>query len=694
VGPQLGKDQRQAKTPGFLVLLGVCLLLSSIPLSTRGAVVGSESVNQWRRLTGQSTNEPNVFVRKDTLRVYFNTPQGHIQFNADLGRARIPTDGYEIHSALLQLNEKPSRMPKAERGWREGIVIGGLEWQTLAADLVEAMTPTTPGHGRYFQGLIADRLLFRDSAGVAKSTTAEQPPEAIAIEAHFSIEETLQELARLMGHELTRTHPGQALFLIIAPNSRHFPQPLLLDVVNRQCVWLLPKGLTDPERGLSLVTSPEGLRAFFLEGQGLALLKNPVSSAARLADLGLQTVARLFRLPLPRGAPPPVTPSAGMDLVRWEKWLDCYTGTRSEPGRLALLIDGEQFFPRLQEAIAGATNHIRFESFIFDRDDVATGIADRLKERSTHVQTQVLMDRLGSLAAGLSPPATPLPDDFVSPPSITSYLRNGSDVHVRHFLNPWFSTDHSKIYLVDGAQAWLGGMNIGREYRVEWHDLMVEASGPVVDSLENAFGRHWAHEGPWGDLGYVVAWLNQAQPISTTPPPVGPWIPVRRLPTRTFWKPFSAAVQTSIREARNYIYVENSYLFDRRVIRGLVRARHRGVDVRVILPRVNDFKAGARSNLVTANFLLAHGVRVFFYPGMTHVKALMVDDWVCLGSGNLNHLSLRLTQEENIATSDPSFTEQVKRDVFERDFAHCYELTKPLEVNWLDLLADLATENL
>jgi cardiolipin synthase len=237
-------------------------------------------------------------------------------------------------------------------------------------------------------------------------------------------------------------------------------------------------------------------------------------------------------------------------------------------------------------------------------------------------------------------------------------------------------------------------MNIGREYRVEWHDLMVEVTGPIVSSFEAGFERHWAHEGPLGDAAYLAEWLSQAPLHPSNPPTSGPWIPVRRLPTRTLWKPFSAAVQKSIHDAKSYIYVENSYLFDRRIIRALVRARYRGVDVRVILPRVNDFKAGARSNLVTANFLLKNGVRVFFYPGMTHVKALMVDDWACVGSGNLNHLSLRLTQEDNIATSDPDFTNRLRRQLFEPDFVHSYELTEPIPVNWLDLLADLAAENL
>jgi phosphatidylserine/phosphatidylglycerophosphate/cardiolipin synthase-like enzyme len=116
------------------------------------------------------------------------------------------------------------------------------------------------------------------------------------------------------------------------------------------------------------------------------------------------------------------------------------------------------------------------------------------------------------------------------------------------------------------------------------------------------------------------------------------------------------------------------------------------VDVRVVLPRVNDLKPGGRSNLVLANYLLEHGVRVYFYPGMTHVKALMVDDWACLGSANLNHLSLRVSQEQNVATSDTAFSGRLKRELFEEDFARSYELTEPVSIEWVDFLADLILE--
>ncbi len=167
---------------------------------------------------------------------------------------------------------------------------------------------------------------------------------------------------------------------------------------------------------------------------------------------------------------------------------------------------------------------------------------------------------------------------------------------------------------------------------------------------------------------------------------------VRLLPTKTGWKPFATAVLASIRQAQKYIYVENPYLFDKRVILALVKARSRGVDVRVVLPCFNDFKAGGRGNIVIANTLIQHGVRVYFYPAMTHVKALLVDGWACLGSANLNHLSLRVNHEQNIASSDLGFATQVEQELFEQDFARSFELKEPVSVDWVDFLADLALE--
>jgi cardiolipin synthase A/B len=665
-------------------------LLAGALVCCAGSTPKQASLDQWRAITAPTAPVPRVFVKGGQVRFYFQSETNVIEFGARWIRHRIPSVGYRINSATLRWNQKLPRIPEGERRWREATVIAGPEWNRLATNLMTQLAPATRLHGIYYQGFLADRLLYRDSQGAICSVPIGEQPKDVIVDSRFSIEETLGIVARHVAADLAQRYPGGSLFVLMAPHGRPFPQPLLLDRRQRECVWLTPASLYDTtERGLPLSTTARGLSALLLEAHGVALLKNPVSSLARLGDLLVQTAVRLARLPLPRpgSAYPAPAHCDGMDLAQWEDWLDRSTGTRQEDGSLDLLLDGEKFFPRLHQAINQATNHVHLDLYIFDRDDVAVGVADSLKQRSQQIEVEVLLDRLGSVGAGLMPPGTPLPEDFVFPSSISSYLKQDSRVRVRHFLNPWLSSEHSKVFLVDGTHAWLGGMNVGREYRYEWHDLMVELQGPVVASLEEEFRRAWAHAGALGDLGYLVAAAKRPNQNLTMPAP-NPSVKVRLLPTKTAWKPFSVAVTEAIGAARSYIYVEHPYLFDRGVIDGLVRARNRGVDVRVILPRVNDFKAGGRSNLVNANHLLQHGVRVYFYPGMTHVKALLVDGWSCLGSANLNHLSLRLCQEHNVATSDPDFASRLKRALFEEDFSRSYELTELVAVDWVDLLAD------
>jgi cardiolipin synthase A/B len=684
-------------TAQYLTAATVALLMLLSDGASRcagAATPKQQSLDEWRNLTASNAAPPRVFTKGHQIRFYFQTSTEVEAFSARWDRHRIPSDGYRVSFGLLKWDQKLPRMPEGERGWREATVIAGAEWGRLTTNLVTALSPRSPGHGIYYKALMAERLLYRDAQGLVRDCSLGEQPKDVVIDRHLSIEETLAVLARQVERDLVQKNPGDSLFLLLAPNAKRFPQSLLLDRKQRRCIWLSPAALYDhTDRGGGLSKTAQGFSALLLEGHGLALLKNPISSIARLGDLGVESLVRFVRLPFPKPTThyPPLSHGPGMDLTQWEAWMDRYTGTHQEDGSLDLLIDGERFFPRLKEAIAAATNHINFEVYIFDKDDVGVSVADQLKQRSSQVPVKVILDRLGTIGGGANPPGTPMPEDFVSPTSICSYLKENSRVRVRRFLNPWFSSDHSKVLLVDGTHAWIGGMNLGREYRYEWHDVMVELQGPVVASLEEEFQHSWAHEGPLGDLAYVAALARGPREIPPSRPEDN-WIKLRLLPTKTAWKPFSASVQGAIGKAKSYIFLENPYLFDKRVIIALVRARNRGVDVRVVLPRVNDLKPGGRSNLVLANYLLEHGVRVYFYPGMTHVKALMVDDWACLGSANLNHLSLRVSQEQNVATSDPAFAGRLKRELFEEDFARSYELTEPVSIEWVDFLADLLLE--
>jgi phosphatidylserine/phosphatidylglycerophosphate/cardiolipin synthase-like enzyme len=693
------RRRRDSDNCSALKVAAVLLFLAANQSLFAATTPKQQSLNEWRNLTSPGTNAPRAFVRGDNIRFYFQVGTNFFEFTGNWGRHRVPTAGYRVDSALLRMKQKVSKIPDGGRSWREARVIAGTDWRRLATNLFAELVPQTPGQGVYYQAFLADRLLYRDAQGQPHVVPLRDQPTDITIDRRYTVEETLEVLARRFEEQLSQTHSGESAFVLMAPNANRFTQPLLLDRRQRQCVLLSPAALYEStEHGLSLAVTVQGISAMLFQSHGVALIKNPVSSLARLADLAVQTVARFIR---PRFAtvPAEIVPpkqAPGMNLAEWERWLDDHTGTRLEAGSMDLQIDGDRFFTRLHDAFENATNYIHMDLFIFDRDDVAVDVANQLKRRSSEVKTRIVLDRMGTLAAGISPPATPMPEGFVPPKSIWSYLRRDSDVHVRSFLNPWFSADHCKVIVVDGERAWVGGMNIGREYRYEWHDLMVELEGPVVASFDNEFRKDWAHAGLLGDLAYTARVLSGSRPVGKLafdlhwPEDFGGML--RRLPTRTAWKPFGAAVFGALDRARSYIYVENPYLFDKKVLIELVQARERGVDVRVILPRVNDLKAGGRSNLVAANYLLEHGVRVYFYPGMTHVKAMLVDGWACTGSGNLDHLSLRLSQEQNIATSDPAFAARLKRELFEDDFAHSYELTKTISVDWGDFLTDLMLE--
>jgi cardiolipin synthase len=198
-------------------------------------------------------------------------------------------------------------------------------------------------------------------------------------------------------------------------------------------------------------------------------------------------------------------------------------------------------------------------------------------------------------------------------------------------------------------------MNFGREYRYEWHDLMAEIEGPVVRSLQRQFNKKWAQAGLWGDCGLATETLCGKRPRQGSTNSAE-WIELRRLYTKTFDRQIRRAELEAIHRARSHVFLENSYLYNNQMILALAEgaagvAWTCGSSCRVR----TTFAPGHSSNLTTSNYLRRHGVRVYFYPGMSHVKALLVDGWVCFGSANFDALSLRLNREGNLASSDAGF---------------------------------------
>ena len=424
------------------------------------------------------------------------------------------------------------------------------------------------------------------------------------------------------------------------------------------------------------------------------LLNRPVSSLYRLLfvakDAAVETVRPTWLVTLEAQPIPPLNEGPGMDLVEWERQLDGITGREGMRGTVEYLIDGEAFFVRYIDAITTARASVDIRTYIFDNDDFARKMGNLLRRRSNEgIDVRILLDGLGTIVATGTDDES-LPEEYEAPESVRVFLEEGSDIDVRQSNNPWLvAGDHVKTTIIDGQVAFAGGMNIGREYRYVWHDLMMELRGPVVDVLANEFNKAWAHAGFMGDAGYLL------QRLKPNPDEAGEsGYPLRVLHTRAGDSEIFNAQRAAIRNSQAYIYIQNAYLTDDAMLYELARARRRGVDVRVILPLVGNHGPINKSNALAANAMLEHGIRVFIYPGMSHLKAAVFDGWACLGSANWDKLSFRTNKELNIATSHPDYVNELLRQVFEPDFERSVELTEPFPERWSDHLVEVVADYL
>ncbi len=385
---------------------------------------------------------------------------------------------------------------------------------------------------------------------------------------------------------------------------------------------------------------------------------------------------------------PPVTNAPAMNLEAWEQELDEITGFKSSRGEIEFLIDGDEYFSRLDEAFNKAEDTIDIRTYIFDNDDVGLEFADILKHKSAQVDVKVLVDGLGDLVATHTDSES-MPIDVKLPSSITDYLKHDSKVRVRVQSNPWFTGDHVKTTIIDDNLAFVGGMNIGREYRYDWHDMMMEVSGPVVKQLQFEFDKTWAKSGVLGDLALVTRSLRG---YKREPGQKG--YPIRVLTTSIQNSEIHRTQIAAIRRAQNRIYLQNAYFSDDIILYELAKARRRGVDVRVIVSAGNDNATMKMSNESTINTMLENGIRVYSYPGMTHLKAAVYDGWACLGSANFDKLSLHINQEINFGTSHPETVQKLLDRVFIPDFAMSAELDTPIPLRWTHRIAEIIADEI
>jgi cardiolipin synthase len=427
--------------------------------------------------------------------------------------------------------------------------------------------------------------------------------------------------------------------------------------------------------------------AYLIHDHTLGWISRPVSGTTellwRVKTYSRETLGRLKlkfydfpmleRTPVPEIDPARTARPAGV----MHEWLVRNMG---KPLRadLRLMTDGERFFRELDRAIATARKSIDFNTYIFDNDATAVMIADRLREKSETARVRVLLDifasryswKRGSL--GRSPQGEPVSN-------IVRYLKRGSRVRVRRTHNLWLTSNHVKAVLIDRDRAFFGGMNIADEYRFDWRDMMVEVRGQAVSVFRRSFIDSWTRSKLFSDFRFFFGKLRSRRRKTAAGA-----LDCHVLVTTPFRRQIYRAQLHAIRSARHHIYVENPYFWNYRFIYALCEARKRGVDVRVTLSSKIDIRLYRGACRMAVNTLLRHGVRVFLYPGMTHVKAAVMDGFACFGTANYDDLSLHKNFELNFATCDPGFVLKLERDLLVPGQERSREVREPLPHRKLD----------
>ena len=584
---------------------------------------------------------------------------------------------------------------KLEKNARQIPILGMDKWEDLLDRVKKALVPEAPGEGVSIVLNYQELVLYRDIDNNIALKKFCDIPSYIKIIGLLKENVIAAEIVKLLEKEKSADSAGNGPFLYRTGKTYHGGIIFVyIDINKKQSIFLTTP--YHPEYSYDPGIRPVMYSARWLYRSGfLTIIKNPFTTMYRLycrlrhsAAVILTGSETLDKRPFLTG--PEVK---GMDLDDWENRLDrMFPNNRAFKGRVEFLIDGDNFFPRLIGRLRDAKKSIWLRTYIFDNDDYAIKIADILKTKSLDVKVRVLADHMGCMSAATSLPSSPIPPDFEFPADIFDYLKKDSKIKVRTTTNPWFTADHNKSIIIDNNMAFIGGMNIGREYRYEWHDLMMEVKGPIVGRLKKDFRRAWSHSGPFGDLAYLLSGVSstKTKPAEKLPDLYG----IRPLYTKAGRTQIFDAQLEAIRNAKKYIYIQNPYFTENKILNELILARSRGVDVRVILPSTSDFGFMDSSNIVTTNIMIKNGIRVYLYPRISHIKAAIYDGWACLGSANFDALSLRINLETNLAFSDPEAVETLKTELFEKDFVVSKEVTVPVKVTFLDYIGEMISNQL
>ncbi|CAN7230197.1 cardiolipin synthase ClsB [Acidovorax sp. LjRoot129] len=376
--------------------------------------------------------------------------------------------------------------------------------------------------------------------------------------------------------------------------------------------------------------------------------------------------------------------------------------SRWVPGNhFELLENGEEFFPRVFEAIANAQREVVLETFILFDDKIGQQLhAALLSAAERGVEVHVLVDGFGS---------PDLPDTFVGrlvEAGVRFRIFDPGSSFMGQRLN-LLRRMHRKIVVVDGELGFIGGINYSADHVADFgpeakQDYSVAVRGPIVAQMHQ-FARAAV-------LGTARRRLQPAAHNAAPATPRGA-VPGQPQGAASQQLPHAGSAdaifvtrdngqhtndierhyRVALRSARHRVVIANAYFFPGyRFIREMRRAAKRGVDVRLILQGQPDMAIVRTAASMLYDHLLRAGVHIYEYCDRPlHGKVALVDDeWSTVGSSNLDPLSLSLNLEANVIIRDRAFNAHLHNRLAHLMDNSCrqIEATPPGRFDWLRLL--------
>lgn len=359
--------------------------------------------------------------------------------------------------------------------------------------------------------------------------------------------------------------------------------------------------------------------------------------------------------------------------------------------QLKLLVNGEQKFPEVFEALKQAKDHIHIEYYIYEDDETGRALASILMKKAKEgVEVRFIYDDFGSRG--------------VRKKLVPEMKKAGVKAFPFYRVIFWILANrinyrnHRKIIVIDGKIGFVGGINVSDKYvnkkskkkKLFWRDTHLMIEGPGILQLQRIFLSDWN----------FCASDNQEHNERFFPKPQAFPLKKGKIVQIASSGPDSDtpiilfSLLQAINHAEEEILITTPYFIpSESILDALQVSAMGGVKVKLLVPGISDSKlvnAAARSYY---DDLLAAGVEIYLYKkGFVHAKTLVTDRKLAVvGTANLDFRSLALNFEVNAIVYDKETACELA-DIFFEDIKYAEQINSEEWLNrkWDKLLGERA----